>query len=117
MLLGHFFANRYTTSSARLPPDRSLVTRICRSIRSLSSATWEMTPTRRSPWARAARVSMAWFRASRSRVPKPSSTKRVSSFTPPAEARISSASPRARAREAWKDSPPERVRTLRRLPL
>ena len=46
----------YTKIRAALPPDFSLVTRICLSIRSFSSATWEMMPTRRLPSVSPAKV-------------------------------------------------------------
>ena len=46
----------HRTIRAELPPDFSLVTMICLSMRSFSSATWEMMPTSRLPSVRPARV-------------------------------------------------------------
>ena len=46
----------YTQIRAVLPPSFCLVTMICLSMRSFSSATWEMMPTRRLPSVRPARV-------------------------------------------------------------
>ena len=50
------FSRPYTMISAVLPPLGFLETTICLSIRSFSSATWEMIPTRRLPSVRLARV-------------------------------------------------------------
>lgn len=50
------FLRPYTMISAVLPPLGFLETTICLSIRSFSSATWEMIPTRRLPSVRLARV-------------------------------------------------------------
>ena len=46
----------YTQIRAVLPPAFCLVTTICLSMRSFSSVTWEMMPTRRLPSVRPARV-------------------------------------------------------------
>ena len=46
----------YTTICAMLPPAFNLVTTICLSMRSFSSATWEMIPTNRFPSVRPASV-------------------------------------------------------------
>ena len=65
-------------TSTVLPPLRAFFTTTCLSMRSLSAATWEMMPTRRSPSVRPARTRMACSRLSSSSEPKPSSRKRVS---------------------------------------
>ena len=101
-------------TSTVLPPLRAFFTTTCLSMRSLSAATWEMMPTRRSPSVRPARTRMACSRLSSSSEPKPSSRKRVSSRMPPAVLWTSSERPRASASEALKLSPPDRVLTLRR---
>ena len=50
---------------------------------------------------------MTCSRLSSSSVPKPSSTNSVCRSNPPASSRTASASPRASASEAMKDSPPD----------
>ena len=52
-----------------------------------------------------------------SRLPKPSSTNRVSIWMPPDSCCTTSARPRARDREAMKDSPPDSVDVSRRCPV
>ena len=98
-------------------PVHCFVTMILFSIRSFNSATWEMIPTIRWPSARLLKALTAWESASSAREPKRSSHTMESRRIPPALAWISSESPRARDREAWKDSPPERVFTLLSVPL
>ena len=84
--------------------------------RSASAATWVTTPTIRLPWARFSSVPATISSASGSRVPKPSSRKIESSVVRPPAASVDSCSDRAsaRARLAWKVSPPDRVFTERR---
>ena len=83
--------------------------------RSASAATWVITPTIRSSWARVSRVVATTSRVSGSSVPNPSSRKIESSRAPPAADRldICDDSASARASDAWKVSPPDRVRTDR----
>jgi len=84
--------------------------------RSASAGTWVITPTIRWPWARVSSVAATTSRVSGSRVPKPSSRKIESSRAAPAAASVDICedSARASAREAWKVSPPDSVRTERR---
>ena len=84
--------------------------------RSASAVTWVMTPTIRLPWARVSSVVATTSRVSGSRVPNPSSRKMESRRAAPAAARadICEDSARASARDAWKVSPPDSVRTERR---
>ena len=84
--------------------------------RSASAATWVITPTMRWPWARVSSVVATTSRVSGSRVPKPSSRKIESrrAAPAPASADICADRARARARDAWKVSPPDSVRTERR---
>jgi hypothetical protein len=93
--------------------------RTCRRwvMRRRSSGTWLMTPTVRSWARRESRTSRTLWRVSSSRVPKPSSMNRVSRGLPPASWVTTSARPRARDREAKKDSPPESVSVLRGRPV
>ena len=107
----------YTTSSTVEPPVRFLCTTTCRSMRSFRAPTWEMMPTSRSPSVSPASTRMACSSDSSSRLPKPSSRNRVSSRMPPAALCTSSERPSASASEALKLSPPDRVLTLRRVPL
>ena len=104
------------TNRAVLSPLGRRVTRICLSTVSLRSSTWEMIPTSRSSWDRDCKAAMASRSVSSSREPKPSSTKSVSSRTAPAGSSVSDM-PSARHSDAWKDSPPERLMTLRRTPV
>ena len=104
-------------SSMVEPPVRALCTTTCRSMRSLSAPTWEMMPTSRSPSVRPESTRMASSNDSSSSEPKPSSKNKVSSRMPPALLCTSSERPSASASEALKLSPPERVFTLRRVPL
>ena len=70
-----------------------------------------MIPTSRLPSVSSWSVVIARRCESLSREPKPSSTNIVSSLTPPAEDWNSSEGPRASARDALKDSPPDRELT------
>ena len=81
------------------------------------TATWEMIPPNRSLRARSVRACSAWWRDSSSREPKPSSTNIASSRTPPAALCTRSDSPNASDKEALKDSPPDKLFTLRVVPL
>ncbi len=74
-----------------------------------SSGTWLMTPTSLPLSLSCTRASMARSRALGSRAPKPSSTKMVSSLTPPDWASTVSARPRASESAARKLSPPDSV--------
>ena len=110
----------YPSNRISLPtscPPFFFVTMIFRSIRSFNSLTWEMIPTIRSPSASPSRAFSAWLKAASSKEPNHSSTNMLSRRIPPAQDWISSESPRARDRAAWKDSPPESVLTLRSVPL
>ena len=86
-------------------PPHCLVTMILLSIRSFSSETWEIIPTRRLPSARLFSAFNACSRDSSSREPNPSSTNMESSRIPPAEAWISSESPNARDRRCLEGFP------------
>src|SRR5581483_7020659 len=102
---------RVSTRSTREVPE-TLLTRYCTGKRSASSGTWVTMPTMRP---RAPSSSMALATVSSvlgSSEPKPSSRKRASSRAAPLAASCEMSSPRARARarEARKVSPPERVR-------
>src|ERR1700722_7348671 len=110
------------SSSAMARPSRAtidvrafLVTRYLTGTRSASAVTWVTTPTMRLPWARVSSVVATTSRVSPSRVPNPSSRKMESSRAAPAVASALICDDRARAsaRDAWKVSPPDRVRTHR----
>ncbi len=94
-----------------------LSTQICEGMRLRSSATWLTTPTARPPSRRPSSTAITCSRLSSSSVPKTSSTKSVWRSKPPASSRTASARPRARARDAMKASPPERVEVSRLCPV
>src|SRR3984957_14200953 len=111
-----------SSSSTMARPSRAtidvrafLVTRYLTGTRSASAVTWVTTPTMRLPWARVSNVVATTSRVSPSRVPNPSSRKMESSRAAPAvaSALICDERARASARDAWKVSPPDRVRTDR----
>ena len=104
-------------SALTVEPRRALRTSSWVGIRLRSSATWLTRPTTRPPSRSESRVSITPSRVVASRAPKPSSMNRVSSWVPPASWLTVSASPRARARETRKVSPPDRVAGSRCLPL
>jgi hypothetical protein len=98
---------------ARSPAITSMPPRM----RSRRAPTWLIRPIMRPPSRSRSSSSMASCRLSGSRLPKPSSMNRASRGTPPAWAWTVSATPSARAREAWKVSPPERLLTSRSSPV
>src|SRR3984885_12257274 len=115
--LGHGCSVSVAARPSRAMSDvRALrVTRNRTGTRSASSATWVTTPTIRSPWASDSSVAATISRVSASRVPNPSSRKIESSRAAPAAARAEICDDRASARasDAWKVSPPDKVLTER----
>lgn len=86
----------------------------CAGIRSVISATWEITPILRPCICNRSKASIAMRRVSISNDPKPSSINSDSTFI---RLEDKEDKPNAKARDTKKDSPPEREWTLRTSPI
>lgn len=103
------FCSPQAICSSTLDPVRDLRTRSRVGMRWRSSSTCDTNPTTRPPARSSSRMFITTSSVSASRVPKPSSTKRVSSSAPPVSPATTSARPNASDSDARNDSPPESV--------